>query len=141
MTNTSIRWGLAVAAALLAQVALIALSIICVAVYSYAIHTGEAPEFYGEFARISGPWVSLIGGGPVFFLIARWIRRRAQSSAFETAMAMAGLYLAIEIAVLLLWPGDSSATVPFVIGGFVLKVGGAWLGAGGMATRALSKTA
>jgi len=136
MTNTSIRWGLAVVATLLAQLALIALSIICVAVYSYAIHTGETPEFYGEFAKVSGPWVSLIAGGPVFFLIARWIRRRARSTAFDTAMAMAGLYLALEIAVLLLWPGDSSATVPFVIGGFVLKVAGAWLGAGGIAARA-----
>jgi len=141
MTNTSIRWGLAAVATLLAEITLIALSFICVAVYSYAIHTGETPEFYGAFAKVSGPWVSLIAGGPVFFLIARWIRRRAQSSAFETAMAMAGLYLSIEIAFLLLWPGDSSATVPFVIGGFVLKVAGAWLGAGGIAPRALSKTA
>jgi hypothetical protein len=141
MINTSIRWGLAAVATLMAEMALIALSIICVAVYSYAIHTGETPEFYGEFARASGPWVSLIAGGPVFFLIARWIRRRAPSAAFDTAMAMAGLYLAIEIAVLLLWPGDSSGTLPFVIGGFILKVAGAWLGAGGIATRALSRTA
>ena len=141
MTTTSIRWGLAVVATLLAEFALIALSVICVAVYSYAIHTGETPEFYSAFARVSGPWVSLIAGGPVFFLIARWIRRRAPSTAFETVMAMAGLYLSIEIAILLLWPGDSGATVPFVIGGFVLKTAGAWLGAGGIATRALSKTA
>ena len=141
MTNTSIRWGLAVVATVLAQITMIALSILCVAVYSYAIHTGETPEFYGEFAKVSGPWVSLIAGGPVFFLIARWIRRRAPSAALGTAMAMAGLYLAIEIAVLLLWPGDSSGTMPFMIGGFVLKVAGAWLGAGGIARRALSKTA
>ena len=38
-------------------------------------------------------------------------------------------------------PGDASAAVPFVIGGFVLKVAGAWLGAGGIATRARSTTA
>ena len=141
MTNTSIRWGLAVVATLLAEITLIALSIICVAVYSYAIHTGETQEFYEAFARVSGPWVSLIAGGPTFFLIARWIRRRAQSAALGTAMAMAGLYLAIEIAVLLLWPGNTSGAIPFVIGGFVLKVAGAWLGAGGIATRALSKMA
>ena len=140
MTHTSIRWGLAVVATVLAQITLIALSIICVAVYSYAIHTGETQEFYNAFARVSGPWVSLIAGGPVFFLIARWIRRRAPSAAFETAMAMAGLYLAIEIAVLLLWPGDTSGAIPFMIGGFVLKVAGAWLGAGGMPARALSTT-
>ena len=141
MTNTSIRWGLAAVATLLAHFTLIGLSIICVAVYSYAIHTGETPEFYGAFARASGPWVSLIAGGPVFFLLARWIRRRAPSSAFATAMAMAGLYLSIEIAVLLIWPGDSSAALPFMIGGFVLKAAGAWLGAGGIAARAHSKTA
>ena len=141
MTRTSIRWGLAAVATLMAQIALIVLSIICVAVYAYAIHTGETPEFYGEFARTSGPWVSLIAGGPVFFLIARWIRRRAQSAAFGTAMAMSGLYLAIEIAALLLWPGDTSGAVPFVFGGMVLKVAGAWLGAGGTATRTLSNPA
>jgi hypothetical protein len=56
-------------------------------------------------------------------------------------MAMFGLYFAIEIAVLLLWPGDSSGAVPFMIGGFVLKGAGAWLGAGGVDARALSKTA
>ena len=141
MTHTSIRWGLALVATLLAEITLIALSIICVAVYSYAIHTGETQEFYEAFARVSGPWVSLIAGGPVFFLIARWIRRRAQSAAFGTAMAMFGLYFAIEIAVLLLWSGDSSGAVPFMIGGFVLKGAGAWLGAGGIDARALSKTA
>ena len=141
MTNTSIRWGLAVGTMLLAQVALIALSIICVAVYSYAIHTGETQEFYNAFARASGPWVSLIAGGPVFYLIARWIRRRSPLNAFETAMAMAGLYLALEVVVLLLWSGDTSGTVPFMIGGMILKVAGAWLGAGGTPKRALPKTA
>ena len=144
MTATSIRWGLAAVATLLAQITLITLSIICVAVYSYAIHTGEAPEFYSAFAKVSGPWVSLIAGGPVFFLIARWIRRRAPAAALATAMAMSGFYLAIEVVSLLLWPGDSSAklaTLPFMIGAFVVKVAGAWLGAGGTIARAPAKTA
>lgn len=144
MTNTSIRWGLAVVATLLAEITLIALSIICVAVYSYAIHTGETAEFYDAFAKVSGPWVSLIAGGPVFFLIARWIRRRAPAAALGTAMAFSGLYLVIDVAIVLLWPGGSSAilaTLPFVIGGFVLKVAGAWFGAGGTTARAPVKSA
>ena len=134
MPTRAIRWGLAVIATVVAEVTLIALSIACVAVYSYAIHTGETQEFYSAFARVSGPWVSLIAGGPVFFLIARWIRRRAGAAALETAMAMAGLYIAIEIVFTLVWPGASSAILailPLVIGGFILKVAGAWLGAGG----------
>jgi hypothetical protein len=141
MTNTSIRWGLAVVASLMAQITMIVISIICVAVYSYAIHTGETQEFYSEFARASGPWVSLITGGPVFFLIARWIRRRAPSAAFGTAMAMAGSYFLIEIAVLLSWPTDATAALPFMIGAFIPKVAGAWLGANGIVTRPLAKAA
>jgi hypothetical protein len=143
MTDTSIRWGLAVVATLLAEIALIILSILCVAVYSYAIHTGETQEFYSAFARVSGPWVSLIAGGPVFFLIARWIRRRAPTAALGTVMVMCGLYVAIEVAVLLLWPGGASATfaiLPLVIGGFVLKGTGAWVGAGGTTARAPART-
>ena len=141
MTNTSIRWGVAIVATLLAQITLIALSIICVAVYSYAIHTGETQEFYEAFARVSDPWVSLIAGGPVFFLIARWIRRRAGSAALATAMAMVGFYFGIEIPVVLFWPGDTSGALPFMIGGFLLKVAGAWFGAGGIAADAPAKTA
>ena len=141
MTRAEIRWGLAAVATLLAELTLIALSILCVAVYSYTIHTGETPEFYSEFAKVSGPWVSLVAGGPVFFLIARWIRRRARPAALGTAMAMVGLYVAIEVAFLLLAPGDVSAILPFAIGGFVLKAAGAWLGAGGIDARAVANTA
>jgi hypothetical protein len=141
MTLTTIRWGLAAVATVLAQFTLIALSIACVAVYSYGIRTGETPEFYSSFAEASAPWVSLIAGGPGFFLIARSIRHRARSAAGGTAMALCGLYLIIEIAVLLTWPGDSSAVLPFTLGGMALKVAGAWRGAGGIAAREPANTA
>lgn len=143
MTDTPIRWGVAAVATLLAEITLIAFSILCVAVYSYAIHTGGTQEFYSAFANASGPWVSLIAGGPVFFLIARWMRRRTPAGAQATAMAMCALYLAIEVAIVLLWPGALSAMLailPIVIGGLVLKVIGAWLGAGGTAARAPAAT-
>jgi len=132
MSYTSIRWGLALAASLLAQITLIALSFAFVAVYSYLIRTGESAEFYSAFGRASAPWVSLVVGGPVFFLIARWIRRRAPSNALGTAFAQVGFYFAIEIAALLAWPGDTSGALPFMVGGMALKAAGTWLGVGGM---------
>jgi hypothetical protein len=144
MTNTSIRWGVATVAMILAQLTLIALSVACVAVYSYAIHTGETREFYTDFANASGPWVSLITGGPVFFLLGRWIRRRAPHSAFNTALAMCGLYLAIEVTTLILWQGDASTklgAVPFMISGFIVKAIGTWMGTGGRGMRARAQTA
>jgi hypothetical protein len=141
VTNTSIRWGLALVAALLSHITLIVLSIICVVVYSYAIHTGESQEFYNAFARASGPWISLIAGGPVFFLVARWIRRRAPSAALGTAMAQTGLYLALDVTVLLLWPADTAGAIPFVIGGFLLKLVGTRIGAGGTLPRQLARPA
>ena len=141
MTNTSIRWALAVGTGLLAQITMIIISIICVAVYSYAIHTGESQEFYNAFAQASGPWISLLAGGPVFFLIARWIRRRAPSAALGTAMAMAAVYLAIEVAVLLLWPVNTVVAFLVMIGCFVPKLAGVWLGANGLVMRPLTKAA
>jgi hypothetical protein len=141
MTTSSIRWGLAVGAALLAQASMIVISVLCVAVYSYAIHTGETQQFYSAFAMKSGPWISLVAGGPVFFLIARSIRRRAEASAFGTAMAMCGVYFAIEAAVLLSWSGENpAATLPVVLMASLIKVAGAWLGVGGIATPSRSKT-
>jgi hypothetical protein len=131
----------AIGSTIIAEVAMIALSVLCVAVYSYTIHTGESQEFYNAFAQASGPWVSLITGGPVFYLIARWIRRRAPMAAPRTAMAMCGLYLAIEVAVILAWPGDTSGVLPFMIGGMAVKVAGAWFGAGGTSMRASATTA
>jgi hypothetical protein len=141
MSTTSIRWGLALGTALLAQVSMIVISILCVAVYSYAIHTGETQEFYSAFAMRSGPWISLIAGGPVFFLIARWIRRRAGAAAFGTAMALCGVYFAIEATVFLLWSGESPA-MPWavVIAASLLKVTGAWIGARSVATLPQMKT-
>ena len=141
MASSAIRWGLAVVATLLAEIILIALSFVWVAVYSYTIRTGETQAFYEAFARVSAPWVSLIAGAPVFFLLARWIRRRAASAAVGTVMTMVGLYVVIEVAVTLLWPGDTSGALPFMIGGFVLKAAGAWLGVGGLAARAVADSA
>jgi hypothetical protein len=138
MTNTSIRWGLAVGATLLAQIALIATSIIVVAVYSYTVHTGETQAFYNAFAQRSGPWVSLIAGGPVFYLIGRWIRRRAPAAALGTMIAFLGFYLAIEVAAILVWPNFSAAILAWVFGGLVIKAVCAWLGIGGSAARAVA---
>lgn len=118
---------------------MIVISIITVAMYSYAIHTGETPEFYREFAMASGPWVSFIAGGPVFYLTSRWLRRRAASTALLTAMAQFGFYLTIEVTVLLLWPGNPAATLPLILGGYMLKLAGAWLGAGGITARPVTK--
>jgi hypothetical protein len=59
-------------------------------------------------------------------------------------MALCGLYITVEVVIVLLWPGGASeilAILPLVIGGFVLKVAGAWLGAGGTTARAPAKTA
>jgi hypothetical protein len=144
MSTTSIRWGLALGTALLAQVSLIVISVLCVAVYSYAIHTGETQAFYNAFAMRSGPWISLIAGGPVFFLIARWIRRRAGAAAFSTAMAQLGLYFAIEATVFLLWSGEKpeipAASWALVIAASLIKVAAAWIGAGGIATPPQAQT-
>lgn len=119
----------------MAEIALVVISIIVVAFYSYAVHTGETPEFYEAFAAMSGPWVSLIAGGPVFYLTSRWIRRRASSAARRTVVAQVALYLAFEVILLLLWSGDVAPMLPIAVCGYVLKLAGAWLGVVGITRR------
>jgi hypothetical protein len=71
-----IRWGAALGGMLVAEVAQIAAAFVWVVLYSYLVHPGETPAFYQSYAQVSGPWVSLLAGTPIFYLTCRWIGSR-----------------------------------------------------------------
>ena len=73
MRRRDIRWGAALGGMLLAEVAQIAAAFAWVALYSYLIHPGETPAFYQRYAELAGPWVSVLAGTPIFYLVCRWI--------------------------------------------------------------------
>lgn len=102
MKPDRVRWILALSGALAAEVVLIAAAFAWVAIYSYVVHPGETAAFYQRYALKSGPWVSILMGIPVFSFACRWIAR-----AGPTAMALFGIYLVLDVALLTLLAGDN----------------------------------
>jgi len=112
-----IRWGAAFGGMLVAEVAQIAAAFAWVALYSYLVHPGETPAFYQRYAQASGPWVSLVAGTPIFYLVCRWIGSRDPSRAWATAMALFGFFALVDLALML--PALSAGTASPRILGFV----------------------
>ena len=86
-----IKWGRAAGGALLAQIAQIAAAVGWVAIYSYLIDPGQPVATYQAHAQVSGPWVSILAGGPIFYAASRWIAR----SRF-TARALFAFFFVID---------------------------------------------
>ena len=82
-----ISWGRACAGALIAEIAQIAAAFGWVAIYSYLINPGQPMATYEAHAQVSGPWVSLLAGAPIFYAASRWIARSR-----PTALALFGSF-------------------------------------------------
>ena len=121
MKLKEIRWGVALAGALAAVVVLIAAAFAWVAIYSYLLHPGESPAFYQQYAMSASPWVSLVMGFPVFYLVCRWIGSRSPSRAWPTAMGLFGIYLLIDLPLTLLGGDNPTVTPLFLAVNFLLK--------------------
>lgn len=122
----SVPWGWAVIGALLAEVALIAAAFAWVAIYSYLLQPGQSSAVYQEYAQTASPYVSLLLGIPVFYLVCRWIGSRRPAQAMAAAIGIFLLYCLIE-APILLAAGDSALTW-FAAIGFPTKLLGCYWG-------------
>lgn len=96
MAFKDIRWHAALGGAIVAEVALVAASILWVTLYSYLLHPDQPLAVYQAHAQASGPWVSIVAGLPVFYAIGRWLLRE-----WPTLWAGYGLYLALDTGILL----------------------------------------
>ena len=124
MNWKDIRWGAAFGGMLVAEVGQIAAAFAWVAFYSYFVHPGETAEFYQRYAQVSGPWVSLVAGTPIFYLTCRWIGSRVPSKAWATAMALFGFFVVVDGGLLLAAASMSPlppGTFGFVAASFLLK--------------------
>lgn len=122
MRMKDIRWGAALGGMLVAEVGQIAATFAWVAVYSYLVHPGETPAFYQRYAQVAGPWVSLIAGTPIFYLVCRWIGSRAPSRAWPTAMALFGLFVLLDLTLTLFAGAPSPRIVAFMAASYLLKL-------------------
>ena len=122
--SRDIGWGLA--AAVLLFVVMIALAVAWVAFYSYVIEPGHDPAFYEAHAQVSSPIVSVVAGGPVFWLAASWLSRRTGHG--RTAWIAAAIYLLVDLAILAAAGVLSGPVAPWFLAGAAMKLGGTALG-------------
>jgi hypothetical protein len=111
MSIQRIRWGAAVGGALLAEVAQVIAAVLWVAIYSYVLNPGQPMTVYEQHAQASGPWVSIIAGFPIFYFASRWIAR-----SLPTALALFGVFLTLDVLLLLLMGGRSAIVILWLIG-------------------------
>lgn len=118
-------WGLA--CALFLHAMLILLAVAWVAFYSHVLEPGHDRAFYEAYAGRSGPFVSLIAGGPIFYLVAAWVTRRRRSA--RPAWIAVTLYLFTDLAIFAAMGEIGAAAGPAFLAGAALKVAGTMLGA------------
>jgi hypothetical protein len=107
---------------LLAEVAQIAAAFAWVALYSYLIHPGETPAFYQRYAELTGPWVSVLAGTPIFYLVCRWIGARIPARAWPTAMALFGFFVLLDLPLALSAGTPSPRLAGFIAASYLLKL-------------------
>ena len=94
-------WLKLIGVALLLHVILIALSIIEVAIYSFAFAPGKDEAFYKEHANITGPWVSAIFGSFIIFLLVRNFIKKNNERLLTYTIAFPAAYMILDVLMLL----------------------------------------
>lgn len=111
-------WGLV--GAFILHVVMIALAIAWVALYSLAVAPGHERGFYEAYAQVSSPIVSVIAGGPVFYLAALWLTKRRRTG-IATWIA-ACLYLLLDLGVFIATGSLAGPAAFAFLGGGAIKL-------------------
>jgi hypothetical protein len=83
--------------AILTMITLVIISFIEVAVYSYLINPGQENNFYEAHAELTAPYISGIFGFIVFFLVARYWKKKEYPDAFKLAILFPLIYVLLDV--------------------------------------------
>ncbi len=84
------------------MITLVIISILEVTLYSYVINPGHDVSFYEEHAMSSAPYISGIFGFVIFFLIAKYWKKKEYHNVFKLIIFFPLIYVLLDIAILLL---------------------------------------
>lgn len=126
--NRSSKLWVALPTAILAGVANVFLFFLFMVLYSYVIDPGHEESYYQTAANRFGPYASIIGGIPVFFIAGVVTRRFLGERALKVAIAAWSIYVAIDLAILFA-AGQFTAFLPHIVVSFATKLGAIYLGA------------
>lgn len=88
--------GLAIAT----MITLVIISFLEVAVYSYFINPGQEQSVYEAHANTSAPYISGIFGFVLFFLVARYWKKRAYPDVFKLIILFPLIYILLDIIII-----------------------------------------
>ena len=88
--------------AILTMIALVIISILEVALYSYVVNPGQEVNFYEAHAEFSAPFISGIFGFIVFFLVTRYWKKRKYENLLKLVFLFPLTFVLLDIVVLLL---------------------------------------
>ena len=98
-----LRQALAVLGAyVVLEVVLVSMAFLWVFIYSVAIYSEGDQAHYEAYAQVSSPVVAVLLAGPVFFLVARWMRGRWPGEALRMALATCVLGLVVGATLVIL---------------------------------------
>lgn len=106
MKKSFIFWLKVAGCAVLAHVILITLSIAEVFVYSIAFNPGQDQKMYEAHAQVSAPYVSILFGIPVFYLITRLIFSKNEDKKSKILYGLPAIYIMLDIAMLIPYEVD-----------------------------------
>jgi len=83
------------------MIALVLISFLEVAVYSYLIHPGQVESAYEAHAQVSAPYISGLFGFLLFFLIVRYWKKKGEENMARLAFLFPLTYVALDLVLLL----------------------------------------
>ena len=88
--------------AILTMITLVIISILEVTLYSYVINPGHENDVYEAHAEFSAPYISGIFGFIVFFLIARYWKKKGYQNLFKLVILFPLTYVLLDLLIILL---------------------------------------
>jgi hypothetical protein len=85
---------------ILTMIALVIISILEVAVYSYVVNPGQAVSVYDAHAEITAPYISGIFGFIIFFLITRYWTKKNYQDLFKLVILFPLTYVLLDIVII-----------------------------------------
>lgn len=87
---------------ILTMVTLVIISILEVTLYSYLINPGQEISVYEAHAEFSAPFISGIFGFIVFFLVARYWKKKEYHNLFKLVILFPITYVLFDLVIILL---------------------------------------
>ena len=116
--------------AIVAGIVNVFLFLLFMVLYGHVISPGYEESYYQEAANRFGPYASIIGGIPVFFLAGVVLRRFLGERALKVAIAAWAIYLAVDLAIVIAVAAEKILSfLPLMAVSFATKLAAIYLGA------------